>query len=60
MGEGKFRQKMESSVMRGQPILPGKQGNKENFTDERSFEVGFKGQVGVFQGKKVGNKQVEV
>lgn len=40
--------------------MPGEQGNKENFTDERSFEVGFKGQVGVFQGKKVGNKQVEV
>lgn len=35
-------------------------GDKEEFTHERSFEVGFEGQVGVFQVKKVGNKQVEV
>lgn len=34
--------------------------DKEDFTDKRSFEVGFEGQVGVFQAKKKGNKQVEV
>lgn len=32
-------------------------GDKEDFTEEGSFEVGFEGQIGVFQAKKAGNKQ---
>ena len=32
--------------------------DKEDFAYKRSFEVGFEGQVGVFQVKKVGNKWV--
>lgn len=55
-------QKMESSARRGHTgegtaNSAWEVGDKEDFIDEGSFEVGFEGQVGVFQAKEVGNKQ---
>lgn len=64
VGGSSDSQKMESSVRRGHTEEGAANsawevgaGGKEDFTDEGSFEVGFEGQVGVFQAKTVGNKQ---
>lgn len=58
-------QKVESSVVTGhteEGTANSAWGveDEEDFTNEKSCEVDFENQVGVFEMKKVGNKQVEI
>ena len=66
MGGGTFRQSEggiicdERAHRRGGSQFLLGSGDKEDFSDERSFEVGFEGRIGVCRAERVGNKQVEL